>query len=90
MSSFCCWRPDHDETFDDGVLISNAYDAASAAERWVERRFSDWDYPTEVVVRVVEVDAKSGLAKDAERDFVVSVETRPSFRATERKGGETP
>lgn len=77
MRTFDCWIQDYGHTREDGMMGVSAYDAASAAREYLERRFADLDYPVEVEVSVSET------GKDNVSNFVVTVESVPQFHATE-------
>lgn len=71
------WDPDGgDETDADEVeSVAPEY----AAEQWVEDNYSDLEYPDEIDVCVKDPDGKLTT-------WTVTVEQRPHFSATEKKG----
>jgi hypothetical protein len=74
------WEAVREDEFDEDDL-GKAFGVTTeyAAENFVERNFSSWEYPTELQVWV----RKPGETEWSK--FVVSVEMIPSFSATEIK-----
>lgn len=71
---FQCWCPDvgHDGP-DDGSTV-RAFDAAAAAEDYIEERYCAWDYPQNATVHVRDADGRESV-------FVIYVDHEPVFRA---------
>lgn len=83
MSHFRCWRPEIGIELDDAFTLKIPWaNHDDAAEKYVERKFADWEYPREVTVVVQEIgDGEDPVG--APRTFVVTVEAAPVFSARE-------
>lgn len=79
-AKFKVWCEDNsDESEADTV---ESFEAQYAAEKWVEDRHADLDYPDEIDVKVK--DPKGVIT-----EWTVTVESRPHFSAVEKEKGES-
>ena len=87
-----CWVPDYGHVPEegDGEIISINYGTSEeAAEKYLQRKFADWDYPTEMEIAVVELGVDDCML-GAPRFFSVEVESVPHFSASEIKAPKVP
>lgn len=75
-----CWCPDMGHGDGDGEVVETLWGHIEAAELYVERNFSSWDYPSDcdVVVR------RHGDGTDAVK-VNVTVESVPTFHGRKSK-----
>lgn len=75
MSEFQCFRPDYGHTLEDDAETIEAFDPGHAAEKYVEKHFANWEYPTAVTVHV------RPIGDDRDLKFEVISEAVPVFHA---------
>jgi hypothetical protein len=83
--NYLCWRADYGDSFEHADKIRVPYGTCSeAAEAFVEKHFSDWEFPTSAEVTLCEAgDEWERCGPD--KVFEVDVESVPAFHAFEVK-----
>jgi hypothetical protein len=87
MTIFKCWVPDFGHTEEEKHTITEPYlEPDTAAEKYVERFFDAWEYPSSVDVWLQEVDAAGELGPILK--YNVEVRSEPVFYAYEIKNAK--